>query len=39
MQAIVDGLGSSTRIVVASIRSPGQLAALAETGLDSFTFR
>jgi len=38
MQATVDGLGSTTRIFVASIRTPDQLASLAAAGLDSFTF-
>jgi len=38
MQATVDGLGSSTRIFVASIRTPEQLSSLAAAGLDSFTF-
>lgn len=38
MQAIVDGLGSSTRILVASIRDTSALSSLAEAGLDTFTF-
>lgn len=38
MQDIVDGLGSDTRIFVASIRDVESMAELAAAGLDSFTF-
>lgn len=38
MQAIVDGLGSSTRILVASIRDVDSMATLGTKGLDTFTF-
>ena len=38
MQAIVDGLGSTTRILVASIRDVDALASLAASGIDTFTF-
>ena len=38
MQSITDGLGSTTRILVASIREPVSLGALASSGLDTFTF-
>ena len=38
MQAIVDGLGSKTRILVASIRDVDQMATLASRGMDTFTF-
>lgn len=38
MQQIVDGLGSTTRILVASIRETTDLADLATVGLDTFTF-
>lgn len=38
MQRIVDGLGSGTRILVASIREAKTIAALAGEGLDTFTF-
>lgn len=38
MQKIVEGMGSSTRVLVASLREASQLAALASAGCDSFTF-
>ena len=38
MQNIVDGLGSDTRILVASLRDAETLADLAVDGLDTFTF-
>lgn len=38
MQDIVNGLGSDTRILVASIRNAETLADLAAAGLDTFTF-
>jgi transaldolase len=38
MQDIVEGLGSETRILVASIRDVESFAVLAEAGLDTFTF-
>jgi transaldolase len=38
MQRIVDGLGSDTRILVASIRNVQSMTELAQTGLDTFTF-
>ncbi|HWK45478.1 MAG TPA: transaldolase family protein [Stellaceae bacterium] len=38
MQAILTGLGSPTRLLVASIRGAGDLARLAAAGLDTFTF-
>ena len=38
MQNIVDGLGSITRILVASIRSADTIANLAAEGHDTFTF-
>lgn len=38
MKRIVDGLGSGTRILVASIRDANTIAALAKEGLNTFTF-
>mmetsp|Transcript_27034 Transcript_27034/g.39540 ORF Transcript_27034/g.39540 Transcript_27034/m.39540 type:complete len:271 (-) Transcript_27034:241-1053(-) len=38
MQSMVDGLGSNTRILVASIRDVESFETLAEAGLDTFTF-
>ncbi|KAL7553851.1 hypothetical protein ACHAWF_017252 [Thalassiosira exigua] len=38
MQSIVDGLGSDTRILVASLRDADTLADLAAEGLDTYTF-
>lgn len=38
MQRIVDGLGSGTRILVASLRDADTIAQLAQEGLDTFTF-
>lgn len=38
MQNIVDGLGSDTRILVASLREAGTLGDLAVEGLDTYTF-
>jgi len=38
MKRIVDGLGSTTRILVASIREAQTMADLAVEGLDTFTF-
>lgn len=38
MQAIVDGMGSTTRILVASIREVDSMATLAARGLDTYTF-
>lgn len=38
MKRIVDGLGSSTRILVASIRDAKTIADLAVEGLDTYTF-
>jgi len=38
MQAITDGIGSETRILVASIRRVDQLSSLAAAGMDTFTF-
>lgn len=38
MQNIVDGLGSETRILVASLRDVDTLADLAAEGLDTYTF-
>lgn len=38
MQRIVDGLGSDTRILVASLRDADTIAELAMEGLDTFTF-
>ena len=38
MQEITDGLGSDTRILVASIREAQTLTQLAEAGLETFTF-
>ena len=38
MQTIVNGLGSNTRILVASIRDCNTLADLAIEGLDTYTF-
>ena len=38
MQAAIDGVSSSTRVLVASIRDVDQLASLASAGLDTFTF-
>lgn len=37
MQTIIDRAGSSTRILVASIRTPGDLATLAAAGVQDFT--
>ena len=37
MQRAVDGLGSPLRLLVASLRSPDDLARLAAEGLDTFT--
>jgi transaldolase len=37
MQRAVDGLGSSLRLLVASLRSPDDLARLAAEGLNTFT--
>lgn len=37
MQRALGGLGSSTRLLVASVRSPGELACLAAAGLNTFT--
>jgi|EP00970_Alexandrium_tamarense_P004300 transaldolase len=38
MQNIVDGLGSDTRILVASIRDADTIARLGIEGLDTYTF-
>lgn len=38
MQRCIDGLGSPLRLLVASLREPAELAALAAEGLDTFTF-
>lgn len=38
MQSIVNGLGSDTRILVASLRDADTLADLAVEGLDTYTF-
>ena len=38
MQNIVDGLGSDTRILVASIREAKTIGDLAVEGLDTYTF-
>lgn len=38
MQQIVDGLGSETRILVASLRDEQTIADLAMDGLDTYTF-
>jgi transaldolase len=38
MQGIIDGLGSDTRVLVASLRDAVTLADLAAEGLDTFTF-
>jgi transaldolase len=38
MQGIMDGLGSDTRVLVASLRDAGTLADLAAEGMDTFTF-
>ena len=38
MQNIVDGLGSDTRILVASLRDADTISNLAMEGLDTFTF-
>jgi len=38
MEAIISGLGGSTRVLVASIRHVDSLARLAAAGLDTFTF-
>jgi transaldolase len=38
MQRIVEGLNSDTRVFVASLRHPNQLATLAAEGLHTFTF-
>ena len=38
MQNIVDGLGSDTRILVASLREAETLGDLAVEGLDTYTF-
>ena len=38
MQNIVDGLGSDTRILVASLRDADTISELAIEGLDTFTF-
>lgn len=38
MQNIVDGLGSDTRILVASLREADTLGDLAVEGLDTYTF-
>ncbi len=37
MQRCLDGLGSSLRLLVASLRQPDDLVALAAVGVDSFT--
>jgi transaldolase len=38
MQSIIDGVGSDTRVLVASLRDADTLADLAVEGLDTFTF-
>ena len=38
MQRCLDGLGSSTRLLVASLRRPDDLARLAAAGMGTFTF-
>jgi transaldolase len=38
MQRIVDGLQSNTRVFVASLRDPSQLATLSAAGCNTFTF-
>jgi transaldolase len=38
MQWVIDGLGSSTRVLVASLRSASQLTTLAAQGCGTFTF-
>jgi transaldolase len=38
MQDIVDGVGSDTRILVASIRDVESMCKLAESGMDTYTF-
>mmetsp|Transcript_26280 Transcript_26280/g.56984 ORF Transcript_26280/g.56984 Transcript_26280/m.56984 type:complete len:274 (+) Transcript_26280:36-857(+) len=38
MQSIVTGMGSSTRILVASIRKVDDMSTLASSGCDTFTF-
>ena len=38
MQYVVDGMGSATRIMVASIRDADDMATLAAGGCDTFTF-
>ncbi len=38
MQTIVDGMGSDTRILVASLRDAETIANLAICGLDTYTF-
>ena len=38
MQNIVDGLGSDTRILVASLRDADTLSDLAVEGMDTYTF-
>ena len=38
MQRCLDGLGSSTRLLVASLRRPEDLARLAAAGMGTFTF-
>ena len=38
MVRVIKGMGASTRVLVASLRSAGQLTALAEAGCDTFTF-
>lgn len=38
MQQALEGVGSSTRILTASIREIGDIASLATQGLDTFTF-
>jgi len=38
MQAIVDGMGSPTRILIASIRDEKSMGDLMAYGMDTFTF-
>ncbi len=38
MRAILQGSGRATRLLVASLRQPDELALLASEGIDSFTF-
>jgi transaldolase len=38
MQTLIAGMGASTRVLVASLRSAHQLSALAAQGCDTFTF-